>query len=333
MDKAITERMNPTVLAAVCQRYDLEPAALKPLAASESFMYSFARGPAEYVLRLSHSLRRDEPLIAAELDWLNFLAAGGVRVAGAVASPAGQLIEAIRDDQGGHFLATAFVRATGRSPYAYGWDEPLYWHYGNLLGRLHARSKQYVPPAGLRRPNWDHESLDLVEHYLPATEAVALAHYRDLHARRQALPQDQNSFGLIHQDAHGGNFFVDDQGQITLFDFDDCLYSWYVNDIAMAIFYRLLGEADMDGLARHFLPMFMAGYFAANDLDPVWLETIPLFLKVREIELFALMYREHGSLEKIDNAWDARFMVGRQASIYHNHPFVDYDFSQLAPDS
>ncbi|MCB0030201.1 MAG: phosphotransferase [Anaerolineales bacterium] len=332
MDKAIEERMNPTVLAAVHQRYGLQQAALQPLAASESFMYSFARGADHYVLRLSHSLRRDEQLIAAELDWLNFLAAGGVRVAGAVASPAGHLIETIPDHQGGHFLATAFVRAEGRAPYDYGWDEPLYWHYGNVLGRLHARSKQYEPPAGLRRPNWDHDSLDLVEHYLPASEAVAIAHYRALHAQRQALPQEPASFGLIHQDAHGGNFLVDAEGQITLFDFDDCLYSWFVNDIAMAIFYRLLGEPDMVGLARQFLPPFMSGYFAANDLDPTWLETIPLFLKVREIELFALMYREHGSLDQIDNDWDARFMMGRQESIYNNRPFVAYDFSQLAPD-
>ena len=112
------------------------------------------------------------------------------------------------------------------------------------------------------RPNWDHESLDLVEHYLPPSEHLALAHYRDLHAQRQSLPQDSASFGLIHQDAHGGNFLVDDQGQITLFDFDDCLYSWFINDIAMAIFYRLLGETDMVGLAHEFLPPFMAGYFA-----------------------------------------------------------------------
>ena len=42
---------------------------------------------------------------------------------------------------------------------------------------------------------------------------------------------------MIHQDAHLGNLFVDDNYTLTLFDFDDCVYGHFIYDIAMVLFY------------------------------------------------------------------------------------------------
>jgi len=42
------------------------------------------------------------------------------------------------------------------------------------------------------------------------------------------------SYGLVHCDVNPTNFYVND-GQITLFDFDDCAYNWFINDIAVAL--------------------------------------------------------------------------------------------------
>ena len=36
------------------------------------------------------------------------------------------------------------------------------------------------------------------------------------------------------------NFFVDEAGQITLFDFDDCAHNWFINDVAIVLFYICL---------------------------------------------------------------------------------------------
>ncbi|WP_369011133.1 phosphotransferase [Paenibacillus sp. MER TA 81-3] len=46
------------------------------------------------------------------------------------------------------------------------------------------------------------------------------------------LKQDKESYGLIHGDIKVGNFMVN-HNVITMFDFDECQYSWCVKDIAI----------------------------------------------------------------------------------------------------
>jgi len=103
------------------------------------------------------------------------------------------------------------------------------------------------------------------------------------------LPKDRAGYGLIHQDAHGGNFFIKD-GAITLFDFDDCMYGWFIYDIAMVLFYAALGKEDMAAFTKTFMGDFLQGYAQENMLDPPWLPEIPHFLKLREIDLYAIIH-------------------------------------------
>lgn len=43
------------------------------------------------------------------------------------------------------------------------------------------------------------------------------------------LPQDNESYGLVHFDFSDGNYHVDmETGAITVFDFDNCMYCWYI---------------------------------------------------------------------------------------------------------
>ena len=145
----------------------------------------------------------------------------------------------------------------------------------------------------------------------------------------RSLPQDRYSYGLIHQDAHGGNFFVDDEGNITLFDFDDCVYSWFVYDIAMVVFYAVTNHEDPEGLAAEFWPHFWRGYRQENDLDPSWLAEIPAFLKLREIDLYAVIHRSF-DVENLTDSWVAKFMDGRRRRIEQDVPYLGIDFKDLA---
>ena len=74
---------------------------------------------------------------------------------------------------------------------------------------------------------------------------------------------------------------------------------------------------------------FLRGYQQAYRLDPQWLQAIPVFLKVREILLYAAMYRDF-SASHIDDEWAARFMQDRQSKIENDVPFIDFDFTALA---
>ena len=330
MEKRIRDRYHEGVLTAAMDRYGIGAGRIKLLDGFESYMYEFSREDGDFILRIGHSLRRSENLIQGEVDWINYLARGGASVARAVFSERERLVEPIEDGKGGHFLATAFTRARGKPPWEAGWNPTLFQTYGRLLGRIHALSKTYVPadPAW-RRPEWDDPLMLEVERFVPSGQTGVVERYREVLDHIGQLPRDGGSYGLIHQDAHGGNFLVDGSGNITLFDFDDCVYGWYIYDIAMVVFYMLVGRDDAPAFAAEFMSQFLPAYVSECPLEESWLEEVPAFLSLREIDLYAVIHRSF-DVENLDDPWCKRYMDGREERIERRAPFVDFDFRGLA---
>ncbi len=328
MELTIRNRYNDKILAEARQRYDIEPDQIKLLDGFESFMFEYQKGDGKYILRLSHSRRRTPDMIRGEVDWINYLAAGGAGVAKAVLSENGELVELIGDGEGGQFLATAFVKAEGGSVWGTKhWGEPFFVDYGRLLGRIHRLSKTYT----LADPAWnrglwnDAGNLDIREH-LEKDDSMVGERYADLMAHLETLPQEPDSFGMIHQDAHMGNFFVDDKGQITLFDFDDCLYGHFVYDLAMVLFYAVTNRPDADAFAPTFWERFWQGYCEENELDEVWLKEIPHFMKLREIDLYAVLTRDYSPEDWAKDGWVSTYMNGRLPRIEQGIPYISMTF-------
>ncbi len=328
MEQAIRDLYSDDILLAAQERYGIAAGEIRPLAAVESFVYAFERGGGRYVLRIGHSLKFSPALIKGEVDWINHLAAAGVSVSEAIPSNAGNLVETIDDGQGGQFLVTAFVRAEGAPPHDL-WTPALYAEYGRLMGRMHALAEHYQPARPeWRRPTWETD-LTFVARFLPNSESAARQKFEAVCAHWRTLPTDSRSFGLIHYDAHGGNFMVDAAGRLTLFDFAECAYSWYAMDIAVALFFMVTNEPDPPALTRAFLPPFLRGYAQAYTLDPKWLRELPSFLKGLEIFLYAVNFRDFAVDDSAD-AWSAAFMRGRKERIENDVPYIDFDFETLA---
>ena len=74
---------------------------------------------------------------------------------------------------------------------------------------------------------------------------------------------------------------------------------------------------------------FLRGYAQACPLDPTWLKEIPSFLKIREIELYAVMHRDF-DVTNIDDEWCARFIHNRKSRIEQDVPYIDFDFESLS---
>jgi len=353
MDQQIIARYDDQILQEAMRRYGIASDRIQPLDAFESFIYEFEREGEGYILRIGHSLRKSEEMIRGEVDWINTLARGGVSVARAVMSERGNLVEAIDDTQGGQFLVTAFVKAKGQKPWEAGWTPERFENYGHLLGSMHALAVDYQPMPASKRPEWDDPTLQFVEMYLPASEVTAHEKYQAVLEHIHTLPKDRSSYGLIHQDAHQNNFFMDADGTLTLFDFDDCAYSWFINDIAIVLFYISMDAAELGfptvtAFTQDFMTHFLRGYRQAYTLDKGWLKEIPHFLKLRELELYAVVHRdfdirsvEHWSLEGFQrirdfdpnnsgHMWIANFMRDRKTNIEQGLPFIDFDFESLA---
>jgi Ser/Thr protein kinase RdoA (MazF antagonist) len=329
MDPKIASLFNNAILQAAMQHYDIADDRITLLDGFESFIYEFNRPDGDYILRIGHSARRTPDQIRGEVDWINYLSDGGTTVARAVLSRNGSLVEPVADGHGGEFLCTAFVKARGCIAGKEYINERLFLNYGRLLGRMHALAKTYTAsnPAW-RRYAWDDPQNNTPDRQLPAAEKTIRQKYQAVFDHLRTLPQDRDGYGMIHQDAHTGNLFVDEDYTMTLFDFDDCVYGHFIYDIAMVLFYIAgWGGNDIPGFTGRFMPVFIRGYHEHNRLDPRWLPEIPHFLKLREIDLFAVILYTMG--ENPQDAWCARYMKGRREKIEKDVPFIEFDWGSL----
>ena len=301
----------------------------------ESFIYNVQRDGCDYILRIGHSSRRSADLIQGEAEFINHLRGGGLSVPKVLASSNHLLVEAVEAGDGTFFLATLFEKAPGHPPRDGDWNSALFQSMGQFMGRLHTLSKVFQPSLPRYQRFSITEDFDAMEKagrkFLPDHDQPVLKAYQDTVAAIQQLSQDPDSYGLCHIDFHGGNFFITDEGVITLFDFDDCQYAWFVYDIAMALFYAISHDCTSAAelqKARAFLSAFWSEYVAEHNLAPSWLENIPLFLRLREIDLYMLIHRSM-DLDHLD-PWCASYMSGRREKIINGVPYCALDYGSIA---
>jgi Ser/Thr protein kinase RdoA (MazF antagonist) len=261
-----------------------------------NLVYQYAHDGQPRILRISYRPNRPVERIQAELHFVNYLGEGGVRVSKPVPSENGNLTEVIHAE-GVPFITVSFIKGRGmRVPdneYRYREGVPMreyFQNWGQVLGQMHRLTKSYQPLSdSIRRPEWH-----TWEYYngFPYSERLPVIQkkYDQLIGELHLPPKDIDSYGLIHNDFNDGNFTVDyDNGDITVFDFDDCCYFWFVYDLACAweggigrAMFRPLAErrAFMDRYMEHVLQ----GYTRENTLSAEWLERMPLFLRLIQMQ-------------------------------------------------
>jgi len=261
-----------------------------------NLVYQYECDGQQRVLRISYRPDRPVERIQAELHFINYLAAGGVRLSQPLPSENGNLLEVIHA-AGMPFIAVSFIKGRGvRVPdndYRYREGVPIqeyFQNWGQVLGQMHRLTKSYQPLSEtIRRPEWD--TWETFTGF-PAKERLPVIYkkYERLIVELHALPKDVDSYGLIHYDFNDGNFSVDyDNGDMTVFDFDDCCYFWFIYDLACAweggigrVMFRPLTErqAFMD----RYMEQVMEGYTRENTLSAKWLNRIPLFLRLIQMQ-------------------------------------------------
>ena len=263
----------------------------------ESYVYECERDGESFIMKITHTIRRSPQYIMGELDFVSYLKSQGVPTSSAIPSTEGQLIETI-DGEKGMFLAYVFEKAQGMLVGRKNWNPGLFHNLGRLMGRIHSLSKDFEPSnESFRRQQWHEEETLKIEKYVPRSESVVHQNALMLMERLHALPKDRHSYGLTHGDLHQRNFFWH-EGVISPFDFDDCVYSWFASDIAIALYCAARHDmsssvdpwTDMDRatFVQYFLKHFMSGYLSQNDLDPTWLTHIPDFLTLSAIIMYVI---------------------------------------------
>jgi len=300
MEKEIEKQFSKEILYEAAGRFGLVESSLKQLGAFENYVYEGQKDGISYILRLTHSSHRNTNMVLGELDWINFLSTNGVMVSKSLPSCSGNLAEEIYVEAD-YFIVTLFEKAEGKlldSNDSREWSADIFKAWGNIIGKMHKATKKYeVPNDKIKRPQWNEDDLLDLEKYIPKDHIHIIEIGNKLLNYFDTLPKDKDCYGLIHTDIHAGNFFVHNE-KITVFDFDDCSYQWFISDIAIALYYSVWSCCDdktteeKKQFSQQFLQAFLDGYNLENKLNQFWINQIPYFLKLRDLNLYAVLHKK-----------------------------------------
>jgi Ser/Thr protein kinase RdoA (MazF antagonist) len=278
-------------------------------------------GQKKYVLRVSATADRTEKDYRAETAFVHYLAQNGAPVADVIPSIHGKFVEAVEapapaddgntagdgnatgnDHTASPVFISLFAYARGMllcdNGYRYREGaalEEYFYTTGKTLGKIHALSKQFEPDPDCRRPSYfDKYNMEYIGRLIPDDSGL----YADLKKaiadrlqRFHTLPTNRESFGLVHFDYSDGNYHIDmTNGDITVFDFDNCMYCWYIFDLANLWTHGegwCRGEPDpakREAFMRHYFDTILAGYTSETAISDALIQQLPLFIDMVMIE-------------------------------------------------
>ena len=265
------------------------------------------------ILRIMYLKDRSKEDILAELEFVNYLANGGVRAAKSLPSRKENLLETITHD--GHtFHVCLFEKAKGKllveNNYKYREGTPLseYFYYcGKTLGKMHQLSKGYEPHHK-RYSFFDKYTVDYIQKLIPERLLGMKEKLIELIDESKKLEITQEAFGLIHFDYSDGNYMIDfETGQITVYDFDNACYCFYMYELA-ALWTQGVGWIQFErniekrkAFMDEYFYAVLSGYRSETAIEDSLLTQLQLFIKLTILEnivdAFEVALNEDADLE------------------------------------
>jgi len=272
------------------------------------------------ILKITHSSHRTYDQLEAEAEWLVYLVSKGVRAPRIHQSINSLCVEPVAADNS-CFSVVSYEKLVDEPIGDTLWNEALFRRWGNLIGKLHRLSKEYVPKT--RRYPWHESDFLNLEAYIPITDREIRAGAERVIQSVKDLPLSDFQYGLIHADVYQDNFFWS-KGELLLFDFDNCEYGHYISDIAIALYaalWRHLDQPEPAQFSETFLRALLLGYREQHDLSRTEIEALPLFLQLREV----LIYTVAKKMLDLNNLTpiQARLLAERGNRISKNQAIVD----------
>jgi len=292
-DDAFLSRLEAGLRAAL-PRWGLSGACeLRLLTISENATFR-ARDPLsgrDVVFRVHRPGYHTRAEIESELAWLTALGAEDlVATLTPVPQTDGSLIADL-DDGGTVRHAVAFGLIAGKEPDEA--DDLARWYreLGAVNARLHAHARGWQRPEGFVRKRWDYEAM-LGEVRLwgdwragPGLDAEGRAVLeRTSEVLRDILDDygtDEDRFGLVHADMRLANLLVDGD-TLSVIDFDDCGFSWYLYDFAAAVSF-----SEHEPYIPQLQAAWVEGYRSVAPLSDDDCAMLPIFVMLRRMLLTA----------------------------------------------
>ena len=168
--------------------------------------------------------------------------------------------------------------------------EEYFYNVGKTIGRIHKLSKEYEP-SHKRMSYFDKYNMEYIEQLIPDTYGELKKAIAKRIEEFRKLPVNDNVFGMVHFDYCDGNYHVDmSSGDITVFDFDNCIFCWYMFDLAHTWTHGI-GWCQFEpdpkkrvAFMEHYFDTVLEGYRSETDVFEDELNKLQLFIDMTLIE-------------------------------------------------
>jgi Ser/Thr protein kinase RdoA (MazF antagonist) len=189
--------------------------------------------------------------------------------------------------------AVLFHEVPGVEPDEAGLKVDDFQTLGVITAHMHLHSRSWSRPESFTRFAWDWEhSLGGQPRWgrwqdgfgVGATELEVFGRAAELIRRRlEAYGTALDRFGLVHADLRLANLLVDN-GNVTVIDFDDSGFSWFMYDFGAAVSF-----IEHDPRLAEWRDAWLQGYRSVAPLEPEHEAMLPTFVMLRRLLLIAWM--------------------------------------------
>jgi Ser/Thr protein kinase RdoA (MazF antagonist) len=248
------------------------------------------------ILRIAFLPDRNRDQFLGEVEYVRYLFEHGGSVSDVVSSRNGNLLEEI-NHKNHTFFVCLFIKARGKmlaeNHYQYREGVPIteyYYNCGKVVGKLHQISKGYTP-VHRRYSFFDKYNAGFIDKVIPNSLSLLNEKLLELLQTLEGLDKNKDNFGMIHFDFNDGNYSINvDTGQITVYDFDNSCYCWFMYDLA-DLWTQGAGWIQFEpdaGKRKKFMDDYfetvLEGYKSETKIEDSMLERLPLFIQVTLME-------------------------------------------------
>lgn len=255
---------------------------------SSNAVYPYKSNATVHILRFSPVSEKSIEHVQSEVDFLAYLSKNNYPCPNLLKDKNGDSLN-VSETPWGLYSAISYASIGGNGLESSDFNQETAHNYGRMLGRLHRLSSEYRPENNKR---WSYDDvLDWCA--VEATELTIDSFLADtidiLRNQLNLLPRTSTNYGLIHYDFELDNIIYNaSDSSMSVIDFDDSMYHWYVMDIAQ-VFNCL--DSEVDGDTDHFKKYFLQGYRDHYDISEEVLNSIPIMLQFSKVYSYVRLLR------------------------------------------
>lgn len=271
----------------------------------------------DMVIRVSAFEDRTFGDYCAETEYVDFLHKNGADVVRVIPSINNNFVEKITAD-GTTYFVTAFSLAKGDQIAEHGYKyrdgvpiEEYFFNCGKTLGKIHALSQKYAIKAdtkNIRFDFFDKYNEPYFDALIPNKFTELKRALGTLLQKLRAEPKTNQNYGMVHFDFSDGNYNIDyANGNITVFDFENCRNFFYMYDLANLWTHGvgwIAWENDTQKrktFMEHYFREVVRGYKTQTSVSDEELNKLPLFIQAvlmeNIIDEFEVQKQETGTYE------------------------------------